>query len=114
MAFIMIPDSHTYSEGVVFSADIGSGYDNATLMFSDGDEYVQLEIELEGGGDSCALAGDVNNDSSVNVLDIVLTTNLILCQDCPDNYDVCADLNGDGAINVLDIVSIVNLILSDN
>ena len=114
MAFIMTPDSHTYSEGVVFSADIGSGYDNATLIFSDGDEYVQLEIELEGGGDSCALAGDVNNDSSINVLDIVLTTNLILCQDCPDNYDVCADLNGDGAINVLDIVSIVNLILSDN
>ena len=56
----------------------------------------------------------VPSPGSLHIVDIVLTTNLILCQDCPDNYDVCADLNGDGAINVLDIVSIVNLILSDN
>ena len=115
MGIIMTPDSHTYSEGVIFSAEIGTGYDTATLSFSDGAESVQLTVELEGGGNgSCTLAGDVNGDTSVNVIDIVLTTNLILCQDCPDNYDICADLNGDGAINVLDIVSIVNLILNNN
>ena len=112
MGFVMTPSSHTYSEGVVFSADIGSGYDLATLSFSDGAEFVQLDVELDGGGDSCVLIGDVNDDGQVNVLDIVLTTNLILCQDCPDNYNACSDINTDGNLNVLDIVLIVNLILN--
>ena len=62
--------------------------------------------------DLCVLIGDVNDDGQVNVLDIVLTTNLILCQDCPDDYNACSDMNGDGELNVLDIVLIVNLILN--
>ena len=72
----MVPDSPTYSEGVVFSADVGTGYESASFSFSDGAESVSLEIDLEGGG--CGLVGDVNEDGGINVLDIVLTTNLIL------------------------------------
>ena len=59
-------------------------------------------------------AGDANADSEINVLDVVLTVNLILCADCPDNYNACSDLNSDGTINVLDVVSLVNLILGTN
>jgi len=111
MVFIMTPNSHTYSEGVIFSAEIGSGYEMASLYFSDGAESVALDVELDGGG-ACSNLGDVNDDGQVNVLDIVLTTNLILCQDCPDDYNVCSDMNADGELNVLDIVLIVNLILN--
>ena len=107
---MMIPDSHTYSEGVRFSANVGTGYSSAQFSFSDGSEFVSLDFDL-GGDDSCTYLGDVNGDGQINVLDIVLTTNIILCQDCPDNYDACADLNGDGSVNVLDIVSLVNVIL---
>ena len=52
------------------------------------------------------------SDNSVDVLDVVLTVNIILCADCPDNYNACSDLNGDMMINVSDVVSIVNTILS--
>jgi hypothetical protein len=110
MAFIMTPDSHTYSEGVTFSADIGVGAGNVEFFFSDGAATVTLQEDL-GGGNSCQLAGDANGDGTVNVIDIVLTTNLILCSDCPDNYNACSDVNGDMLINVLDIVAIVNQIL---
>jgi hypothetical protein len=112
MVFNMIPGGHTYSEGVTFSAEVGSGYSLATFSFDDGDEIVTLDFDL-GGGSSCSYVGDVNGDAQINVLDIVLTTNIILCQDCPDNYDECADFNGDGAVNVLDIVSLVNIILGN-
>ena len=110
MVFIMTPDAHTYSEGVTFSANIGDSGGNAELYFSDGATSVTLQEDL-GGGNSCQLAGDANADGTVNVIDIVLTTNLILCSDCPDNYNACSDLNGDMMINVLDIVAIVNQIL---
>ena len=54
-----------------------------------------------------ALPGDVNDDGTVNILDIVLITNLILS----DDYQESADLNGDGNLNILDIVQLVNIIL---
>ena len=56
-------------------------------------------------------ASDLNGDGFINVLDVVLTVNLILCADCPDNYNECSDINGDEQINVLDVVSLVNIIL---
>ena len=112
MGFIMIPDSHTYAEGVVFSAQIGGG-GIAQLYFSDGgNDTVTLDVDLGGGsGGGCQAIGDANADNEINVLDVVLTVNLILCADCPDNYSECSDINGDGTINVLDVVSLVNLIL---
>ena len=113
MGFTMIPDGHTYSDGVVFSADVGNMPGLATFQFSDGADTVQLEFDFGGSSGGCQLAGDVNEDGSVNVLDIVLTTNLILCTDCPDNYNACADLNGDEGLNVLDIVLMVNSILGN-
>jgi len=83
----------------------------AELMFSDGEAMVTLEVDLGGGGNSCQVVGDANGDAEINVLDVVLTVNLILCSDCPDNYNECSDINADGQINVLDVVSLVNIIL---
>ena len=58
--------------------------------------------------DDCGIAGDINMDSNVNILDIINVANCIL-GDC---QDPCADLNGDGSINILDIINLVNIILS--
>jgi len=52
--------------------------------------------------------GDLNNDGTVNILDIVVVVNLILS----GNYDVFADLNSDGMNDILDLVAIVNIILN--
>ena len=53
------------------------------------------------------LNGDVNGDGDVNVLDIVMTVNIILSSE----YNEIGDMNNDGNVDVLDIVLIINLIL---
>ena len=60
--------------------------------------------------DECGdiLAGDLNLDGILNVLDVVLMVNMVL----GNGYDESADMNGDEIINVLDIVTLINAILS--
>ena len=58
---------------------------------------------------SDSIAGDLNYDGMINVLDVILMVNMILGLSEP-NYSV-ADMNQDGMINVLDIVIVVNEIL---
>ena len=56
--------------------------------------------------------GDVNGDSYINVLDVVITVNVILSlEPLTDDILYSADLNVDGAIDVLDVVLIINMIL---
>jgi len=54
------------------------------------------------------ILGDINNDSLLDVLDIVSMINLIL----DGEYDECGDVNSDGDLNVLDVITFVNIILS--
>ena len=58
--------------------------------------------------DNQILLGDVNGDDIINVLDIILTVNIVLGL---SEFSSNADINQDGIINVLDIVSLVNIIL---
>ena len=60
-------------------------------------------------GNNSDFLGDVNLDGFVNVLDVILTVNIVLGT---GEFSSNADLNQDGFINVLDIVSLVNIILS--
>ena len=59
------------------------------------------------------LPGDLNDDGSVDVLDIVTMVSWILdeYQPTPDEFEV-ADLNVDGSIDILDIVRLVEIILT--
>ena len=52
--------------------------------------------------------GDLNNDDTVNILDIVLLVDCILTFDCNESFD----LNGDNSLNILDIVQLVNIVLN--
>ena len=54
--------------------------------------------------------GDLNSDSVIDILDIVIMVNIIMGQIADSGN---ADMNSDGSINVLDIVQLVNLILND-
>jgi len=55
-------------------------------------------------------AGDINNDSEINILDIVLIVNMIL----DGEYSVIADITEDDELNILDIVALVNWILNSS
>ena len=115
----MIPDAHTYEDGVRFSAsfsndDAADGDYDAHFWFADDDidnyptAQISLPITVGSGGGGCALEGDLNADGIPNVLDIVLLVNLVLGSSEPGN---CSDVNGDGILNVLDIVLLVNIVL---
>jgi len=53
--------------------------------------------------------GDINEDSEVNILDVIMLINLVLS----DEYISSGDLNEDSYLNILDIVQLVNTILND-
>jgi 1,4-alpha-glucan branching enzyme len=56
--------------------------------------------------------GDINQDTAINVVDIVALVNYILGGTLSDEGVCASDLNGDTVINVIDIVALVNTILS--
>ena len=53
-------------------------------------------------------AGDVNEDTLVNIQDVILVINLIL----DGEFNSLADINSDNIINVLDVIQLVNIILN--
>ena len=60
------------------------------------------------------IAGDVNQDGSLDVLDIVSIVNHVVGESLlDDNQLILADFNGDSLVDVLDIVGMVNSILSE-
>ena len=60
------------------------------------------------------LPGDINFDSIINILDVVIMVNFILGSQTPSSAEFSvADLNNDGILNILDIVILTNLILEE-
>ena len=61
------------------------------------------------------ISGDVNNDSIIDILDIILVINFILDTSNPTNQESwSADLNEDEIINIQDIILLINIILDSN
>ena len=59
--------------------------------------------------------GDVNDDGAINVLDVVMTVNVILSLiPITDDILFSTDLNSDGQVDVLDVVLMINIILYDD
>ncbi len=59
------------------------------------------------------ILGDINQDTIINILDVVLLINFILSSDIPSGSQFSSsDMNADGIINILDVVLIINIILN--
>ena len=56
---------------------------------------------------STVIDGDVNDDTLINIQDVILAVNLILS----NGYNDAADLNSDNALNIQDIILLVAIIL---
>ena len=59
--------------------------------------------------DSCNNNGDINNDSQLNIVDIIEIVNLILTN---SSYQCEADANNDNIINIIDVIFLVQEIMS--
>ena len=78
------------------------------LVYSHSNLYSYNPIQLS----ARLTLGDVNDDGSIDILDVVLMVNFILGSDTPDALEfAAADLNSDGILNILDVVTLTNLIL---
>ena len=81
-------------------------YDEAAMELSDGSA---IFITTSTGVN---FPGDVNQDESLDVLDVVLSVNFILGTVEPTLYQqMTGDMNTDGTVNILDVVIMVNMIL---
>ena len=97
-------------ENALLSIDV-SGLQTSTYVLGVYPTYApeklqNFEFNLHGS----IILGDMNNDGILNILDIVVLTNLILSD---DNSNPSGDLNQDGSQNILDIVILLNLILEN-
>jgi hypothetical protein len=60
---------------------------------------------------SClGMPGDMNDDSMINILDVIILVNIILGS---DNDPSMGDMNSDGSIDILDVILLVNIILGN-
>jgi len=64
------------------------------------------------GSEIVSNPGDINQDQSINILDIIELVNIILNGDTNQEDVYLGDLNEDGNINILDIIELVNIILN--
>ena len=112
------------AEEITVTADATGLYDGmfyAPLTFLTNDfahPIVTLPVYVTVTGSFCQdwMPGDLNNDSALNVLDIVMMVNIIIGE-LPDPGECevwAADINGDDDINILDVVQVVNLIIDGN
>ena len=80
----------------------------------DGNVYAHyLKEDGTLGAPDSSIAGDVNGDGEINVLDIVQLVGFILGSSNPSDTQInSGDLNVDGVLNVLDVFALVNIILT--
>ena len=78
--------------------------------------YDDWQCTEDCGGGTCVLnqlLGDINFDTLINILDIILIIDFILEEEEPSELEfIISDINQDNVINVIDIIEIVSLILN--
>ena len=92
-------------ENPIFIFDEFGWYDVSLSIFDLNGELTTISLPNYIHVYSC-LAGDINMDDDVNVIDALLFVNLIL----NNEYNDVADLNIDSEINILDILLLIAII----
>ncbi len=78
--------------------------------------YVYVPINLVITEEDCGGTeiGDINQDLAFNVLDVILTVNLVLSETELDECEFYnADVNSDGVLNILDVIEVINIVLDN-
>ena len=116
-AIDLLPLEHNYNDSIEYYIDYNfdslvSGNYSAKFSFSD-DNLNNASIEFVEFSISNYQLGDVNMDTSIDVLDVVVTIEIILGFTQPSDIQIMlADLNSDMSIDVLDVIMIIDIILN--
>ena len=106
-----------YFDGTFPSLNQGDSYDCITgivsYSYSEFKVYPRNIDDFSCSNGSCEADGDINEDDSTDVLDIVIiVSSIIEGAELTEDQGCAGDINEDGSVDVLDIVSLVQLILS--
>ena len=101
---------------IEFSGNINPGETECLLNFtSNQDSYIKYETSFPitfNISETQILLGDLNQDTSIDILDVIITVNIILEVISPNGYEnIASDLNTDDIINIQDVILLINLIL---
>ena len=74
---------------------------------------IHIEQMLSDCGELCGFfIGDLNEDNILDILDIIITVNIVLVGTSNLYQTWSGDINQDNFIDILDVVLLVNLVLS--
>ena len=115
------PNGGTPTHGCYSTIGIENEFGNQGLQYTFNNQYPTASMPLSDGdalfittGRALFTAGDINQDNTINVLDVVTLVNIVLNVVEPTTLQALAsDVNNDGQLNVLDVVLIVNLVLDN-
>ena len=86
--------------------------DNSSYWNTYQGDSMRSGVYIYSGGN--IVLGDLNEDSLIDVLDLVIVINIIIGNEIPNtNQLISGDINTDNTIDVLDIVQLVNSILNN-
>ena len=84
-----------------------TGEDDSAAFFPSYEQCLSFCFQHTG------VIGDLNEDSEIDILDIVIIVNIVTNNISPNNHQIWAsDINSDFSTDVLDIVTIVNIVIS--
>ena len=98
---LSLADNENYTNADLIRTDINItsfGIDQYNELYFCGNQRIYKITSNE---------GDLNDDESLNVLDVILLVNLVLSS----QYNDIADFNSDQILNVLDVITLINIIL---
>ena len=97
---------------IIITEEDFSNYDNITLTVTGYNTTTVIEDISVGSACPSDTDGDLNGDFTVNIIDVVTLTNIVLGTVTPTACQLeTGDLNGDGVQNIIDIILVVNIIL---
>ena len=101
-----LTDYDIYDGEYCYQVYLLDNYDNSEFLSTD-------EVCFYSGTETEFISGDVTQDGTLNVIDIVLLVDWILSGTSLTELETSiADITNDGLVNVIDIVMLVDIILN--
>ena len=76
--------------------------------------YISIAYETQILNNNCSNSGDINYDSILSILDIIIIRDYIIGFETLSNSEQCeADINFDSYVDLLDIISLINAIFRE-